>query len=51
LDGNDGEDYATISLLPNATHDGSVLALQGFATGRHQPLAGSSRMKKIGVSS
>jgi hypothetical protein len=25
-----GEDYATISLLPNATHDGSVLALQGL---------------------
>jgi len=26
----DGEDYATISLLPNATHDGSVLVLQGL---------------------
>jgi hypothetical protein len=25
-----GEDYATISLLPNATHDGSVLAFQGL---------------------
>jgi hypothetical protein len=25
-----GEDYATIALLPNATHDGSVLALQGL---------------------
>jgi hypothetical protein len=28
--GRIGEDYATISLLPNATHDGSVLALQGL---------------------
>jgi len=28
--GSVGEDYATISLLPNATHDGSVLALQGL---------------------
>jgi hypothetical protein len=28
--GTTGEDYATISLLPNATHDGSVLALQGL---------------------
>jgi hypothetical protein len=28
--GTMGEDYATISLLPNATHDGSVLALQGL---------------------
>ena len=28
--GSMGEDYATISLLPNATHDGSVLALQGL---------------------
>jgi hypothetical protein len=28
--GTVGEDYATISLLPNATHDGSVLALQGL---------------------
>jgi hypothetical protein len=26
--GTMGEDYATISLLPNATHDGSVLVLQ-----------------------
>jgi hypothetical protein len=25
-----GEDYATIALLPNVTHDGSVLALQGL---------------------
>ena len=25
-----GEDYATISLLPNATDDGSVLAFQGL---------------------
>jgi hypothetical protein len=28
--GSVGEDYATISLLPNATHDGSVLAFQGL---------------------
>jgi hypothetical protein len=28
--GKVGEDYATIALLPNATHDGSVLALQGL---------------------
>jgi hypothetical protein len=28
--GTMGEDYATIALLPNATHDGSVLALQGL---------------------
>jgi hypothetical protein len=28
--GSVGEDYATISVLPNATHDGSVLALQGL---------------------
>jgi hypothetical protein len=28
--GTIGEDYATISLLPNPTHDGSVLALQGL---------------------
>jgi hypothetical protein len=28
--GTIGEDYATISLLPNETHDGSVLALQGL---------------------
>jgi hypothetical protein len=28
--GGIGDDYATISLLPNATHDGSVLALQGL---------------------
>jgi hypothetical protein len=28
--GTFGEDYATIALLPNATHDGSVLALQGL---------------------
>jgi hypothetical protein len=28
--GSLGEDYATIALLPNATHDGSVLALQGL---------------------
>ena len=30
LTGKWGEDYATISLLPNATHDGSVLVLQGL---------------------
>lgn len=28
--GTMGEDYATIALLPNATHDGSVLVLQGL---------------------
>jgi hypothetical protein len=28
--GSVGEDYATISLLPNATHDGDVLAFQGL---------------------
>ncbi len=28
--GSVGEDYATISLLPNPTHDGSVLILQGL---------------------
>jgi len=28
--GSVGEDYATISVLPNATHDGSVLAFQGL---------------------
>ncbi len=28
--GTVGEDYATIALLPNATHDGSVLVLQGL---------------------
>jgi hypothetical protein len=28
--GSVGEDYATISLLPNATHDGNVLILQGL---------------------
>lgn len=28
--GSIGEDYATIALLPNETHDGSVLAFQGL---------------------
>jgi hypothetical protein len=28
--GMEGDDYATISLLPNITHDGSVLILQGL---------------------
>ncbi len=28
--GSVGEDYATIALLPNATHDGSILILQGL---------------------
>jgi hypothetical protein len=28
--GSIGEDYATISLLPNETHDGTVLAFQGL---------------------
>src|SRR6202040_2794978 len=41
--GSIGEDYATISLLPNETHDGSVLAFQGLqqegteAAGRFLP--------------
>jgi hypothetical protein len=28
--GSEGQDYATIALLPNGTHDGSILALQGL---------------------
>src|SRR5437660_5229238 len=28
--GTEGEDYATIALLPNITRDGSVLILQGL---------------------
>jgi hypothetical protein len=28
--GSVGEDYATIAVLPNATHDGSILILQGL---------------------
>lgn len=28
--GSVGEDYATIALLPNSTHDGSILILQGL---------------------
>jgi hypothetical protein len=28
--GTIGEDYATIALLPNVTHDGSVLIMQGL---------------------
>lgn len=28
--GTEGDDYATIALLPNITHDGSVLILQGL---------------------
>ena len=28
--GMEGEDYATIALLPNMTHDGSILILQGL---------------------
>jgi hypothetical protein len=28
--GGDGDDYATIDLVPNLTHDGSVLILQGL---------------------
>ena len=46
--GTMGEDYATISLLPNATHDGSVLALQGLqqeGTGARR----FPRTRKIGV--
>jgi len=35
--GTMGEDYATISLLPNATHDGSVLVLQGLQQEGRKP--------------
>lgn len=47
-----GEDYATIALLPNNTHDGSVLALQGLqqegteAAGRFLADAESRRQLK-----
>jgi hypothetical protein len=57
--GTMGEDYATISLLPNSTHDGSVLALQGLqqegteAAGRFLADEENRRqlMKALGISS
>lgn len=50
-----GEDYATIALLPNNTHDGSVLALQGLqqegteAAGRFLADAESRRQLKVAL--
>jgi hypothetical protein len=50
-----GEDYATIVLLPNNTHDGSVLALQGLqqegteAGGRFLADAESRRQLKVAL--
>jgi hypothetical protein len=56
--GTMGEDYATISLLPNATHDGSVLVLQGLqqegteAAGRFlaDPVNQRQLMNALGIS-
>lgn len=56
--GTFGEDYATISLLPNATHDGSVLVLQGLqqegteAAGRFlaDPVNQRQLMNALGIS-
>lgn len=56
--GTIGEDYATISLLPNATHDGSVLVLQGLqqegteAAGRFlaDPVNQRQLMNALGIS-
>jgi hypothetical protein len=56
--GTMGEDYATISLLPNATHDGSVLVLQGLqqegteAAGRFlaDPVNQRQLMSALGIS-
>jgi hypothetical protein len=56
--GTMGEDYATISLLPNATHDGSVLLLQGLqqegteAAGRFlaDPVNQRQLMSALGIS-
>jgi len=56
--GTMGEDYATISLLPNATHDGSVLVLQGLqqegteAAGRFlaDPVNQRQLMSMLGIS-
>jgi hypothetical protein len=56
--GTMGEDYATISLLPNATHDGSVLVLQGLqqegteAAGRFlaDPVNQHQLMSALGIS-
>jgi hypothetical protein len=55
--GTMGEDYATISLLPNATHDGSVLVLQGLqqegteAAGRFlaDPVNQRQLMSELGI--
>jgi hypothetical protein len=53
--GSLGEDYATIALLPNNTHDGSVLALQGLqqegteAAGRFLADAESRRQLKVAL--
>jgi hypothetical protein len=56
--GTMGEDYATISLLPNATDDGSVLVLQGLqqegteAAGRFlaDPVNQRQLMSALGIS-
>jgi hypothetical protein len=53
--GTMGEDYATIALLPNNTHDGSVLALQGLqqegteAAGRFLADAENRRQLKVAL--
>ena len=53
--GTMGEDYATIALLPNNTHDGSVLTLQGLqqegteAAGRFLADAENRRQLKIAL--
>jgi hypothetical protein len=53
--GSVGEDYATIALLPNNTHDGSVLALQGLqqegteAAGRFLADAENRRQLKVAL--
>lgn len=50
-----GEDYATIALLPNVTHDGNVLTLQGLqqegteAAGRFLADAEGRRQLKIAL--
>jgi predicted outer membrane lipoprotein len=53
--GTMGEDYATIALLPNVTHDGNVLTLQGLqqegteAAGRFLADAEDRRQLKIAL--
>lgn len=53
--GTMGEDYATIALLPNVTHDGNVLTLQGLqqegteAAGRFLADAEGRRQLKIAL--